>query len=762
MRFEFTLFNENSDSLRSEHRKFRISTFIFSLFSLITITYFAYTPVNKTIGSTSGIKAGDIVSKDIIVQQDITFEDKERTDKLRQEKKKDIPPVYTFDSESVRNTSILITDFFAGTDKLEKEYKSGKVSLRKSRNKFNEVTSLDISSKDMGKILKERVFSDVNLNQLLDFIKDLQLKGIVLSKRGIRKDSNGYIAFSGREGRVKGDNLYDLQDIKLSLLKYFKDSGNTMPELVSGIVKDFIKTNTIYSPELTTKSLDENLAKINPVIVTLKRGRVILRKGDVINPNDIKLIRKIASLEQISGTTIPQYYFIFIFTALMILFLHSFYSVWQLKTVNRSRLFAVTVTTFAVSAIIYRIALFVYPVIIRNLSLTVNYDDISIFLGIPFAVGALIIAFTFNLPIAVLFSFLNAILSGIICNWNFGIVIYVLISNITVCYGIEYYQRVKRSPIIKTSLFWLLPVNLIGAAFFSFSVADTSTEQLITNLAMSTVSALATPVIANFIIPVWEIIFKLVTELKLIELTNLNLPIFREMLEKAPGTYHHSQMVASLAEAAAQDLECSPALVTAMALYHDIGKIDNPQFFTENHSIYPNPHPGLSPRESSRNIISHINDGLERARKLKLPPVVSSAITQHHGTKLVKFFYDKAREEASMETDEFDASLFRYPGNKPQNIENAIIMLADQIEAASKSLAAPKDEEIINVIGKIIDTNIEDRQFDECEELTFKALNTIANSFYKKLSSIYHMRISYPGFNFKEKQKEAETDDKLS
>jgi len=222
------------------------------------------------------------------------------------------------------------------------------------------------------------------------------------------------------------------------------------------------------------------------------------------------------------------------------------------------------------------------------------------------------------------------------------------------------------------------------------------------------------------------------------------------MLEKAPGTYHHSQMVSSLSEAAAFDLGLSPLLLNAMSLYHDIGKIDNPQVFTENHAIYENPHENLTPKESAKIIISHIQNGLKRAKELKLTDSISSAISQHHGTKLVRFFYDKAISGSSGNQEDVDSNLYKYPGEKPRNIENAIVMLADQVEAASKSLSAPNEEEIRNVIQQIIDSNIEEKQFDDCEGLTFKALNIIGNAFLKKLSSIYHMRISYPGFDFKE------------
>jgi putative nucleotidyltransferase with HDIG domain len=410
--------------------------------------------------------------------------------------------------------------------------------------------------------------------------------------------------------------------------------------------------------------------------------------------------------------------------------------------------------TLIVSAIVYRVSVFLFPIIVRNLGIEVNYDMESIFFAIPFGFGALAMAFIFNLHSAVIFSFVNMIIGGIVCQWDYKIALYILVGNLGISFGIEYYQRLKRSPVIKAAILRLLPLNVLMILVFNLTKPDITLQRLSADLLMGFLAAMFATLLAAFIIPLWETIFKLVTDLKLIELTNLNLPIFREMLEKAPGTYHHSQMVASLAETAALDLDLSPQLVTAMALYHDLGKIDNPHFFTENHTVYKNPHDNLPPRESSKNIIAHIPDGLERAVKLKLPDAVSSSILQHHGTKVVRFFYDKAREMSSVESDGFDDKGFRYEGEKPKNVENAIIMLADQVEAASKSLASPTDEEIKNVIRMIINVNMDENQFDECEGLTFKALNIIANSFHRKLSSIYHMRVSYPGFDFKDTDKE--------
>jgi hypothetical protein len=369
--------------------------------------------------------------------------------------------------------------------------------------------------------------------------------------------------------------------------------------------------------------------------------------------------------------------------------------------------------------------------------------------GIPFAVGSLLIAFLFSLQSAVTFSIINAILSGIICDWNFKIMLFVLAGNLAVAFGIEFYQRLKRSSVLKAGFFWLLPVNMLTTMAFALTEDNFSWRTIAFFVVMGVLSALLSVFIANFMIPLWEVIFKVLTDLKLVEITNLNLPVFREMLEKAPGTYHHAQMVASLAESAAQELQLSPILLRAMALYHDIGKIESPQFFTENSSVYEDQHTKLTPRESAKIIIAHISAGMEKAESLKLPHKVAQAIDQHHGTKLVKFFYEKAKNNGSGLLDDFDENMFRYPGKKPQEIEQAIIMLADQVEAASKSLSGPDDQDIKNVIKQIISADSAENQFSECEGLTFKALNIIAGSFYNKLASIYQQRIAYPGFDFK-------------
>ena len=730
------------------------------IFVLIT-SYLLYNPQPKAITDHS-LKEGDIVKEDIIIKKTIDIEDKERTERNRNRAIENVVPIYEYYTENQAESRDMITRWFRLIREVKKEYIKNKKELTNIKNRIEKEFGLEFSAREIQLILKSNFFSKMDLNKLLAFTKSLYDKKILTSLTGAKRSTEGTVKLVSRENEtgsepvtLKIEELYDLKKAETSLLQFIKKrkfgADSISPEFITSILMEFINVNISYSRSLTREEELRVSAAVVPVSIKLKAGKVILRKGDEVKAEDMKILSLIASEDKIRTQRLPDFYLILVIMSFLALFGRKFFRLWVSTGINNDKLFLVTSATLIVSAVVYRVSLFLFPLILENISIHIEYDMQSIFFAIPFGFGVLSIAFVFNLQSAVIFSFVNAIFGGIICGWDFRIFLYILLGNLAVSYGIEYYQRLKRSPIIKASLLWLLPINIVMISIFHFTRPDVILEELTVNVFMGFFSAIVSPILANFIIPIWESIFKLVTELKLIELTNLNLPIFREMLEKAPGTYHHSQMVASLSEAAAQDLDLSPLLQRAKALYHDIGKIDSPHFFTENHTIYKNPHDKMVPRESAKNIVSHIPDGLERAAKLKLPPIVQSSIPQHHGTKLVRFFYDKARELSPVDSEGFDDKVFRYHGEKPRDVENAIIMLADQVEAASKSLASPTDEEIKNVIQKIINSNIEENQFDECEGLTFKALNIIARSFHKKLSSIYHMRVSYPGFDFKDK-----------
>ncbi|MBN2345556.1 MAG: HDIG domain-containing protein [Candidatus Aminicenantes bacterium] len=721
------------------------------------IAVISYVPPESAIGD-PGLKVGDIADSDVVVGSDLTVEDKEMTALNRQKALEALVPVYEFNEQKIAGSQMLLNEWFKFLMEARKEILSKKRDLESIRAHISENFGLDVPPASIQILVRSNTLAKIDLDRLLLAVKSWGERGILLSKIGIPKGQGDTITLTSEKKGMSPSRLadiFDLNDIQDNLAAFLAEArlSDKEREALKPILLEFISVNVTFSKVLTRQQEEKALAQVNPVFLRLKKGKIILRRGDEVNKDHLRLIQLVAAQEQTTSRKMPGIVLILAVLGILFFFFWRLNALTHSGGINRSRLNFISGTTFVACALIYRLALFIYPLILKNIRIGMAADDAGLVYGIPFAVGSLIIAFLFDLQSAVVFSFINAVIGGFICDWDFRILIFVLAGNLAVGFGVEFFQRLKRSSILKAGFFWLLPVNVLITLLAALTEEESGWARAAFYVILGIISAVLSALIANFLIPLWEVVFKLVTDLKLVEITNLNLPCFREMLEKAPGTYHHSLMVASLAEAAAHELELSPLLVRAMALYHDIGKVDNPQFFTENQSVYDDPHPQLSPLESAKVIISHIPLGLEKAEHLKLPRKVAQAISQHHGTKKVKFFYDRAKELAAGEMDDFDENMYRYPGRKPQRVEEAIIMLADQVEAASKSLSSPDEKDIRSVVEKIIASDIAENQFDECGGLTFKALKTIAGSFYTKLSSIYHQRVAYPGFDFRrEKQ----------
>jgi len=241
----------------------------------------------------------------------------------------------------------------------------------------------------------------------------------------------------------------------------------------------------------------------------------------------------------------------------------------------------------------------------------------------------------------------------------------------------------------------------------------------------------------------FESFFGFITDIKLLELANLNQPLFQKMIIEAPGTYHHSIIVSSLVEAAAEAIGANALLAKVSAYYHDIGKLNKPLYFIENQTGSENKHDKLSPKMSSLIIVSHVKDGCEIAAKAKLGRPIINIIRQHHGTSLVSYFYDKAKKDKDESMRSLSETDFRYPGPKPQTKEAGLVMLGDVVEASSRTLTNPTPARIRSLVRERIEAVYMDGQLDECE-LTLSNLNTIAETFTKILTGIFHHRVDYP------------------
>jgi len=244
------------------------------------------------------------------------------------------------------------------------------------------------------------------------------------------------------------------------------------------------------------------------------------------------------------------------------------------------------------------------------------------------------------------------------------------------------------------------------------------------------------------VLKVFEWLFGSLTNFSLIELSDFNHPLLKRMILEAPGTYHHSLVVSNLSEAAADAVGANALLTRVGAYYHDIGKMEKPEYFTENQLVGGNKHDTIEPSISRLVILNHVKEGMELARKYKLNKQIVDFIPQHHGTSLMFFFYQKALEDAKDDGD-VDEENYRYPGPKPQRKETAIVLLADSVEGATRAIDEPNPVKIEEVVRKVINNKFIDGQLDECS-LTLKEIEIIAQTFTRVLSAMYHGRVKYP------------------
>ncbi|RJQ15007.1 MAG: HDIG domain-containing protein [Nitrospiraceae bacterium] len=360
--------------------------------------------------------------------------------------------------------------------------------------------------------------------------------------------------------------------------------------------------------------------------------------------------------------------------------------------------------------------------------------------AVPFATGSMLAALLIDIHTAIVFTVITSLLSGLWLNDPLYS-IFVFASGLAGAFGVI--RCKKRSAIWRAGLYVSL-VSLSTALVISLFREQLFDAGSLTVAGSAFSNGFIVAILVSALLPLFEYLFKLTTDISLLELLDLNQPLMRELLVEAPGTYHHSIIVGSLAEAAAETVGVNPLLARVSAYYHDIGKIKMPEYFIENQIASLSKHDKLTPRMSSLVLLSHVKEGVELAKKHKLPPEVVDIIQQHHGTSVQTFFYQKAREQHDSLTPVTEED-FRYPGPKPQNRVAALVLMADAVEAASRVLSDTSPARVSMLVDRIINHCFIDGQLDNCE-LTFKDIREIKTHFVYLLSSMYHKRINYPGF----------------
>jgi putative nucleotidyltransferase with HDIG domain len=292
-------------------------------------------------------------------------------------------------------------------------------------------------------------------------------------------------------------------------------------------------------------------------------------------------------------------------------------------------------------------------------------------------------------------------------------------------------------------------VAVVGLALWHGRIADG--QVLGAQVVAGALGGVVAAALASFLLPVLEALTGTITDIRLLELSNPNLPLLRRLSLEAPGTFQHSLAMANFAEAAAEAIGANPLLARVCCYYHDIGKLAKPEYFVENQRN-ENPHDHLTPWMSALVVSNHVKAGLELAREFKLPEPIRGAIATHHGTKLIRYFYSRAKEKEDPDRGEVQETEFRYPGPRPRSKEMGILLLADAVEAASRTLQEATPGRIQSMIDQVIKNVLEDGQLDDCE-LTLKDIEKIGAAFFWVVSNAFHHRIDYPGFDFNRKRR---------
>lgn len=487
---------------------------------------------------------------------------------------------------------------------------------------------------------------------------------------------------------------------------------------------DVVKPNASLNSILTKASLDEGLNQVKLLRGRVAKQTLIISKGEVVQGDKFDVLKSLESEYESQVLSASNYYWILIaYTVLVSL------SLLMLLLFIKKYRFEVFANNTKVTFIFFNILLMVLLT-----TLVVNYNSSYIYV-VPLCILPLILKAFFDARLGLFTHVITVLLLGFVVANNYEYMFLQTIAGIvTILTVSELYKRAN----LFISVGQITLIYIVS--YFAFYVIhEGSIESLKWETFLLFVLCGLATLFVQPLIYVYEKIFGLVSDVSLLELSDTNSKLLKELSEKAPGTFHHSLNVANLAEAAANEIGANAMLVRVGALYHDIGKMVNPTYFTENQSTGINPHDELAPKESAQIIINHVIDGIELAKKNKLPDRVIDFIRTHHGNSVVYYFYNKQLESNLA----FEASDFSYGGPKPFNKETAILMMCDSVEAASKSLKDPNSTKINDFVDAIVSKQMDTDQFLNAS-ITLKEIQAIKKVLKHKLANMYHLRIEYP------------------
>ncbi|MDD2619692.1 MAG: HDIG domain-containing protein [Syntrophomonadaceae bacterium] len=667
------------------------------------------------------LRPDEVAQRNIQSNINAVIVDEKQTEELRKQAESKVQKVYQEDKYAYANVETEINNFY-----LEQ------ISADGDGDKKNRIKEL-LNSLSIKKLNEKRQFSD---EELVDYI--LNTSSADLEK--MRQTSVSLVKVIMDKPLTEETMQGAFEQIEKQV-----DSVAFAPqarEIMKLAIISNLKPNLLFNKEATNNAITEAIDSVQSVQKTIKAGEIIVREGDRVTAEQISVLEQLGIQRSRSYplTILGSGLFVLLTFWLIIEFLRRYYR--ELYENDRSMLL--------IGLIFIIILLITRFITIIKISDQPELNTLMGYLA-PVAAGSMLVAILLNTNLAYFLTMIMAIYVGLLSEGNqlfYGITAFV---GGTV--GVFQVHRLNQISDLARSGLYIALVNVISILTLSLISGNMNLNMTVVGIIVGAVNGILSAVLMIGALPYLETAFSITSMNKLLELSNPNHYLLKRLLLEAPGTYHHSLMVGNLAEASAESIGANPLMVRIGAYYHDIGKIKRPNYFVENQQVFENPHEKIAPALSALIITSHVKDGVELAREARLPQVIIDFIEQHHGTSLTKYFYSRALEEDRQ--GNLGEESFRYEGPKPQSREIALVMLADSVEAAVRSLSNPSPEKIRNMVRLIIKDKLNDGQLELCE-LTFRDLDTIGNSFCKLLEGVYHKRIEYPETIIKEFEKRRE------
>ncbi len=690
---------------------------------------------------------GDLATFDVVVPHDLTLPDEAATESVREQARAAVLPVYDLEPRlQVELVDGIETLFAVCRSETPPESLALATELRLDE-AMERVIRASACGEDLEVALID-VVGQVYRTRIVDDLRALERRG----ERGlvIRNMASGV---ERQVGLADATGAIDVRSgletaLRARLLEQEAVARRWIKPALEFLTANLVP-NLVYNRAETSERVQRAADLVPPVSQVFRRGQVLIRRGDTVTFNVARTLHLINQQRQ-DVTRFSNLVGIGLLVTLVVVGWWRLLGRFTGGTAERSQL-SMIYLMMVLFVGVNRLGVFVATAIASSTSASVLSTADAYLWGLPYAAGPVTVFMLMGAQPALLFALCTGLFGGVLLGGSFPAVVYALTAGLV---GALALQRLSDRAVFSRAGVAVGAANMVVLAILElFGGLPELPETMAVSAAAAFVGGPLAVGVASFLLPVFERLFGVTTDIRLLELGNQTQPLLKRLSMQAPGTYQHSLAVGNLAEAGADAVGAHALLLRVCAHYHDVGKLLKPEYFVENQRGI-NPHDNLSPSMSVLVIQSHVKEGLEMARRENLPLPIRQAIATHHGTKLIKFFFDKAQSQSDDGNGVVESD-YRYPGPRPHTKELGILLLADAVEAAARTLDNPSPAKVQDMIDAIFTDSLEDGQLDN-SALTFAELDKVASAFLWVLTNMYHHRIDYPGFDFNRRRERGE------